>query len=68
MKIQALIGIDGYSLLVCQGRGKLYSLSIVDRQITVHSFEGIYPDLEGAIARGKSVIKNLKQQQKKSLN
>ncbi len=68
MKIQALIGINGYSLLVCHGRGNLYSLSIVDRQIVVHNFEGIYPNLLQAIARGKSVIENLKQQQKKSLS
>ncbi len=41
-----------------------FSLSIVDRQIVVHNFEGIYPNLLQAIARGKSVIENLKQQQK----
>lgn len=60
MKIQTLIGIDGYSLLVCQGSGNLYSLSIINQKAIVYNFEGIYPSLFQAIARGKSVIENLR--------
>ena len=60
MKIQTLIGVDGYSLLISQGSKNSYSFSIVDREIVVHSFEGIYPNSTMAIARGKSVIENLK--------
>ena len=60
MKIQTLIGIDGYSLLISQNSKNSYSFSIIDRQIVVHNFEGIYPNLTLAIARGKSVIENLK--------
>ena len=62
MKIQTLIGIDGYSLLVCGSRN-LYSVSIIDRKTVVHSFEGIYPSLPRAIARGRAVIKNLECRQ-----
>ena len=59
MNIQTLIGIDGYSLFVSRGSKNLYSLSIIDRQSTVHSFAGVYPSLATAIARGKAVIENL---------
>ena len=59
MKIQTPICIDGYSLLVCRGDGNFYSLSIVDPEAVVHSFEGIYSSPDRAIARGKSVIENL---------
>ena len=62
MKIQTLIGIDGYSLLVCSS-GNLYSVSIIDKKTIVHSFEGIYPSLPRAIARGRGVIKNLERRQ-----
>lgn len=60
MNIQTLIGIDGYSLLVSRGAGNLYSLSIIDREIGVHNFDGTYPNLAMAIARGRTVIENLK--------
>ena len=60
MNIQTLIGIDGYSLLVSRGAGNLYSLSIIDREIGVHNFDGTYPNLATAIARGRAVIENLK--------
>ncbi len=66
MNIQTLIGIDGYSLLVSRGSGNSYSLSIIDREVAVHNFEGIYSSSAIAIARGKAVIKNLKYWQ--SLN
>jgi len=60
MNIQALIGIDGYSLLVSRGSGNLYSLSIIDREVAVHNFDGIYPNLATAIARGRAIIENIK--------
>lgn len=65
MKIQTLIGIDGYSLLISKGSKNSYSFSIVDREIVVHNFEGIYSNSDLAIARGKSVIENLKYWQHK---
>ena len=59
MKIQALIGIDGYSLMVCHCSGNLYHLSIIDQENMVHDFEGIYSSLYNAIDRGKSVVQTL---------
>lgn len=64
MKIQALLGINGYNLMVCQSTRNLYHFSILDRSIVVHNFDGVYPNLEAAIARGKSVIQNLGYKQK----
>ena len=59
MKIQTLLGIDGCSLIVCQGTGNLYRLSIVDRHQNTHNFEGIYGTLQTAVERGQSIIANL---------
>ena len=59
MKIKALIGIDGYSLMVCHCSGKLYHLSIIDQKSILHNFEGIYPSLKSAIARGRKVIETI---------
>jgi len=59
MKIKALIGINGYSLMVCHCSGNLYHLSIIDQESMVHDFEGIYPSLKNAIARGRKVIETI---------
>ncbi len=59
MKVKAVIGIDGYSLMVCHCSGNLYHLSIIEQDTTVHDFEGIYSNLRNAIERGKSVIQIL---------
>ena len=59
MKIQTLLGINGYSLMVCHCSGNLYRLIIIERDITIYSFEGIYPTIQAAIERGKSVIQNI---------
>lgn len=59
MKIQSLLGFNGYSLIVCHNWENLYCLSIIDRENKVHSFEGIYPNAQTAIEKGKSVIQNL---------
>lgn len=64
MKIQTLLGIDGCSLIVCQGSGNLYRLSIVDRNQNTHNFEGIYATLQTAIDRGKSIIDNINSLQR----
>lgn len=65
MKIQTILGDDRYSLLVSQSSGNLYRLSIVEGEMAVHSFEGIYPNLQTAIDRGKSIIENLQYLQQK---
>ena len=59
MNIQTVLGIDGYSLIVCHCYGKLYRLSIIDREEIIHTCEGIYPTLQAAVERGKSVVRNL---------
>ena len=59
MKTETLIGINGYVLMVCHCRGKLYHLSIINQENIVSSFEGIYPSLNSAIDRGKSIIENM---------
>ena len=59
MKIQTLLGIDGCSLIVCQGSGNLYHFSIVDRNSNTYNFEGIYETLQTAIERGKSIVDNI---------
>ena len=59
MKIKALIGIDGYSLMVCHCHGRLYRLSIINQENIVHNFEGVYSSLRDAINRGRSVIQNI---------
>lgn len=66
MNIKTLLGINGYSLLVYHGSGNLYRLSIIEREMIVHTFEGIYPTLQTAIARGKSVVQNLESIKVKS--
>ncbi len=68
MKIQTLLGIDGYSLLVCYCSGNLYRLNIVDQESKAYNFEGIYPTVEAAIEQGKSVIQNLESLKLKSLS
>ena len=60
MKIKALIGIEGYSLMVCHCSGKLYHISVINKEKVIHNFEGIYSSLDNAINRGRSVIENLK--------
>ncbi len=59
MKIKTLLGINGYSLIVCHCSGNSYQLSIIEQDQTIISFEGIYATLQIAIDRGKSVIQNL---------
>ena len=59
MKIKTLLGINGYSLIVCHCSGNSYQLSIIERDQTIINFEGIYVTLQIAIDRGKSVIQNL---------
>ena len=59
MKIQTLLGFNEYSLIICHDSENLYHLSIIDREHQVHNFEGIYPTLQTAIEKGKSVIHNL---------
>ena len=68
MKIKALIGIDGYSLMVCHCSGNLYHLSIIDRENVLLSFEGIYTNSKNAIARGRSIIQTISRTSKNSLN
>ena len=59
MKIKTLLGMNGYSLIVCHCSGNSYKLSIIEQDRTIISFEGIYATLQIAIDRGKSVIQNL---------
>ena len=63
MKIEATIGIGKYVLMVCHCYGNLYRLSIINQNCVAHNFEGIYPSLEKAIARGKSAIACLEYSQ-----
>lgn len=66
MEIQTLLGINGYSLLICYFQNNLYRLNVVERSTVVHSFEGIYPTRQAAIERGKSVIQNLESSKLKA--
>ena len=56
MKIEVLIGIEDYKLMVYRSSERLYHFSIIDRENILHNFEGIYRNRESAIARGKSVM------------
>lgn len=53
-----ILNSDGYSLFVCHCSRNLYRISIMDDSHQTYHFEGIYPNLQAAIARGKSVIQN----------
>ena len=59
MKIQTLLSIDGYILLICYCENNLYCLSIIDNKAQVYEFEGIYPTFAAAKERGYSVIRTL---------
>ena len=59
MKIQTLLNIDGYTLLICDCSNNLYRLSIIDDTAQVYEFEGIYPNLIAAKRRGYCVIRTL---------
>ena len=60
MKTPALFNINGYNLFVYHCSRNLYRISIMDESQQTHHFEGIYPNLQAAVIRGKSVIENLK--------
>ena len=58
MKIQSILNIDGYNLLIQNYANNFYRLNIVDANNRVYHFEGIYSSPQVAIDKGKSVIKN----------
>ena len=66
--IPTLSNTDGYNLLVYCSSGNLYCINIMDNIGQFHNFEGIYPDLQAAVARGKAVIANLKAVSRKISN
>lgn len=59
MKIPTLLNTNGYSLFVYHCSRNFYRISIMNDLHQTHHFEGIYPNLQAAITRGKSVIQNL---------
>lgn len=59
MKTPVLFDTDGYSLFVYHCSRNLYRISIMNDLHQTRCFEGIYPNLQAAISRGKSVIHNL---------
>lgn len=59
METQPILNIDGYNLFVRHFANNIYHLNIVTPEELIHHFEGIYPNPQAAIDRGKTVIENL---------
>ncbi|MEY2857936.1 MAG: hypothetical protein RLZZ74_2248 [Cyanobacteriota bacterium] len=56
MKIQNLIGIDGYTLLIYRSPDQLYHFSIIDRSGIAFSFDSIFLTPEEANLKGRAAI------------
>lgn len=56
MKIQDVIGIDGYTLLVYRSNDQLYHFSIIDFSGIAFSFDSIFLTAEEAIIKGRDAI------------
>jgi hypothetical protein len=58
MKIQHVIGIDGYTLLVYRSIDQLYRFSIIDFSGIAFSFERVFLSPEEAKIKGRDAIEN----------
>lgn len=56
MKIQNVIGIDGYTLLVYRSLDQLYRFSIIDFSGIAFSFDSIFLTAEEAKIRGLAAV------------
>ena len=68
MKIQNIIGIDGYTLLIYCSLDQLYSFSIIDFSGIAFNFDSIFLTAEEANVKGRAAVeiardfdRNLKQ-------
>lgn len=56
MKINSVIGIDGYTLLVYRSADKLYRFSIIDSCGISFSFDSIFLTAEEANIKGREAV------------
>jgi hypothetical protein len=56
MKIQNIIGIDGYTLLIYRSPDQLYRFSIIDCSGIAFSFDSIFLTSEEANIKGRAAI------------
>ncbi len=57
MKIQNVIGIDGYTLLIYRSLDRLYRFSIIDFSGIAFNFDSIFLTAEEANVKGRAAIK-----------
>ena len=57
MKIENVIGIDGYTLLVFRSLDQLYRFSIIDFSGMSFGFDSIFLTADEAIVKGRVAIK-----------
>lgn len=56
MKIQDVIGIDGYTLLVYRSLDRLYRFSIIDFSGIAFNFDSIFLTAEEANIKGRAAV------------
>ena len=56
MKIDSVIGIDGYTLLVYRSQDRLYRFSIIDSSGIFFSFDSIFLTAEEANIKGREAV------------
>ncbi len=56
MKIQNVIGIDGYTLLIYRSLDQLYRFSIIDFSGIVFNFDSIFLTAEEANVKGRAAV------------
>ncbi len=57
MKIENVIGIDGYTLLIYRSVDHLYRFSIIDFSGTAFNFDSIFLTAEEANLKGRAAVK-----------
>ena len=56
MKIQDVIGIDGYTLLIYRSLDRLYRFSIIDFSGIAFNFDSIFLTAEEASIKGRAAV------------
>lgn len=56
MKIQDVIGIDGYTLLIYRSLDRLYRFSIIDFSGIAFNFDSIFLTAEEANIKGRAAV------------
>jgi hypothetical protein len=56
MKIQNVVGIDGYTLLVYRSFDQLYRFSIIDFAGIAYNFDSIFLTAEEANVKGRAAV------------